>query len=288
MTTDSQANVTAWNTVLFEKWCRYKHLITVGMSPHSEQALRRYPHAEGSRVLDIGCGFGDTTMEIARRVGPKGQAVGVDCAENFVLASQRDAAAAGVENTRFFVADVQTDPLDGPYDAAFSRFGTMFFNFPGAALGNINRALKPGGELTMVVWRMREENDWLYLAEQTVREIVPVTRAEDSDQPTCGPGPFSMAGPDMMSAMMQSVGFENVRFERFDSDVCIGVDLDEAVQFALDVGPSGEIVRLAGEEGARLRPAVTEALRERFRDRVTDAGLHAGSSAWIINGRKPA
>ncbi len=288
MTTDSAANVTAWNTVLFEKWCRYKHLITVGMAPHGENALSRYPVPEGGRVLDIGCGFGDTTIEIARRVGPRGEAVGVDCAENFVTASRQVSAEAGIDNTKFLVADVQTDPLDGPYDAAFSRFGTMFFNFPGAALANINRALEPGGELTMVVWRMREENPWLYLAEQAVREIVPVTRAEDSDQPTCGPGPFSMAGPDMMSAMMQSAGFENVRFERFDTDVCIGVDLAEAVRFALDVGPSGEILRLAEAEGERLRPTVMAALEKCFADFVSDGGVFAGSSVWIINGRRPA
>jgi len=287
MATDSAANVEAWNTVLFEKWCRYKHLITMGMSRHGEAALDRHPAPPGGHVLDVGCGFGDTTLEIARRVGPAGRATGVDCAENFVEASRRAAREGAVANADFFAADVQTDPLQGPYDAVFSRFGTMFFNFPGAALRNLHRALVPGGELTMVVWRKRDENPWLYEAEQCAREIVPVVEAEASSQPTCGPGPFSMAGPDMVSAMMQGAGFERVSFERFDAPVWIGVDLDEAVRFALDVGPAGEIMRLAEEDGARLRPQVEQELRRRFETLERDGGIYAESSVWIVNGRRP-
>jgi ubiquinone/menaquinone biosynthesis C-methylase UbiE len=287
MATDTAANVEAWNTVLFEKWCRYKHLITTGMSVHGEAALARHPVPVGGRVLDVGCGFGDTTMELARRVGAEGVAVGVDCAENFVGASREDATAAGVTNTEYFAADVQIDELRGPYDAVFSRFGTMFFNFPGAALRNLCQSLKPGGELTMVVWRKRDENPWLFEAEQCARSIVPVVEAEESDQPTCGPGPFSMAGPDMISSMMQGVGFESVSFERFDSPVCIGLDRAEAVRFALDVGPAGEILRLAGEEGTRLRPVVEAELDGRFRSHERSDGVYIDSSVWIVNARRP-
>ena len=288
MATDTAANVQAWNTVLFDKWCRYKHLITVGMSVHGEAGLDRHPVSAGGHVLDVGCGFGDTTIEIARRVGPSGRATGVDCAENFVEASRREAAEAGVGNTDFFVGDVQTDPMRGPYDAIFSRFGTQFFNFPGAALRNLCKSLQPGGELTMVVWRKRDENPWLYEAEQCVREIVPVVEAEQSDQPTCGPGPFSMAGPDMVSSMMQGAGFERVSFERFDAPVCIGVDLDEAVRFALDIGPAGEIIRLAQADGERLRPQVDAALRRRFESMPRQGtAIYGDSSIWIVNGRRP-
>ena len=287
MATDVAANVQAWNTVLFEKWVRYKHLITVNMTRHGEAALDRHPVAAGAHVLDVGCGFGDTTIEIARRVGPSGKATGVDCAENFVVASQNEAAKEGVSNADFFTADVQTDPLHGPYDAVFSRFGTMFFNFPGAALRNLWKSLKPGGELTMVVWRKRDENPWLHEAELGVREIVPVVEAETSEQPTCGPGPFSMAGPDMVSSMVQGAGFERVSFERFDTPVCIGVDFDEAMRFALDVGPAGEIMRLAGAEAETLRPKVEAALRARFAPLERDGAYYAESSVWIVNARRP-
>src|SRR6185503_18441366 len=109
---------------------------------------------------------------------------------------------------------------------AFSRFGTMFFTLPGSAMRNIRRALKPGGELTMIVWRRREENPWLYDAELCVS------------------------------------GFDRIGFERFDADICIGRDLDEAVDFAMALGPAGEIMRLAGEEGEKRKPLVVASLRE--------------------------
>jgi ubiquinone/menaquinone biosynthesis C-methylase UbiE len=106
--------ITAWNTVLFDKFCRFKHLLTDGLSAHSEEALTRHAHREGTRVLDVSCGFGDTARRIAQCVGPRGEVVGVDCAGNFVTAAGDDARQASVDNVSFFSADVQTDDLRGP------------------------------------------------------------------------------------------------------------------------------------------------------------------------------
>ena len=210
--------IEAWNTVLFDKFCRFKHLLVEGLAGHSDEALARLPHRHGARVLDVGCGFGDSTVRIARNVGAEGNAVGVDCAGNFIDGATHDAAQAGADNATFFVADVQSDDLRGPYDSAFARFGTMFFSAPGAAMRNIRNALVPGGELTMIVWRRREDNPWLHDAERCVKAIVPVVSHEDTDQVHCGPGPFSMAGPDMVSDMLRVAGYEHITFERFDTD----------------------------------------------------------------------
>src|SRR3954471_1503472 len=117
MAQDNDVVVEAWNTVLFDKFVRFKHLLVEGLAPHSQEALVRHRHAAGARVLDIGCGFGDSTAEIARCVSPAGRAVGVDCARNFIAASEQDARKAGVSNAEFMVADVQKDDLGGPYDA---------------------------------------------------------------------------------------------------------------------------------------------------------------------------
>ena len=288
MPTENDIVIAAWNTVLFDKFCRFKHLLIDGLSAHSEAALDRHPQPSGARVLDVGCGFGDSTRRIAANVGPQGAAIGVDCADNFVAAATQEAHAAGVANASFFVADVQTDDLRGPYDFAFSRFGTMFFMAPGAALHNIRRALKPGGMLTMIVWRRREENPWLHDAELRVRELEPVVAHEDTDQVHCGPGPFSMAGPDMVSSMLRSAGFDRIAFERFDADICIGRDLDEAIEFAMSLGPAGEIIRLAGDEGATRKPDVINALGETLAPYVRTNGVWAPSSTWIITARNPA
>lgn len=285
---DNDVVVEAWNTVLFEKFSRFKHLIVAGLSGHSDELLSRRLFRAGNRVLDIGCGFGDSTLKIASEVGPTGQAVGVDCAENFIRAGEQEAKAAGIRNASFFTADVQMDDLHGPYDHAFARFGTRFFMLPGAAMRNIREALKPGAVFTQIVWRKREDNPWLHEAELRVRELVPVLSHEETDQVHCGPGPYSMSGPDMVSSMLRSASFEGITFERFDTDICIGQNLDEAVEFAMALGPAGEIIRLAGAEGERLKPQVALALRETLSGYAREDGVWAPSSTWFITARNPA
>jgi ubiquinone/menaquinone biosynthesis C-methylase UbiE len=279
--------VEAWNTVLFDKFVRFKHLLVAGLSGHSDELLSRGLYRPGEQVLDVGCGFGDSTMRIAGLVGPEGAAIGVDCAPNFVRASEAQAAAEGVRNARFFAADVQDDDLRGPHDHVFARFGTMFFMSPVAALRNIRRALKPGGSLTQIVWRRREDNPWVHEAELCVRGIVPVVAHEETDQVHCGPGPFSMAGPDTVSVMMKAAGFERIAFERFDTDICIGRSLEDAVEFAMALGPAGEIMRLAGAEGERLKPQVVAALSGTLARHVRADGVWAPSSTWFITARNP-
>lgn len=285
---DNAIVVEAWNTVLFDKFTRFKHLLIDGLAGHSNAVLDRRPYGEGMRVLDVGCGFGDSTLRIARAVGPRGEAVGVDCADNFIRAAEGEARAAGVGNARFLRADVQTDDLGGPYDHAFARFGTMFFNAPGAAMRNIRKALKPGGVFTQIVWRKREENPWLHEAELRVREIVPVVSHEDTKEVHCGPGPFSMSGPDLVSGMLKSAGYEGIAFERFDADICIGRNLDEAIEFAMALGPAGEIIRLAAEEGQKRKPQVVAALRETLARYERPDGVWGPSSTWFVTARNPA
>ena len=280
--------IEAWNTVLFEKFSRFKYLFIEGYASISEEVLKRHKFREGANVLDVGCGFGDCTIQIAKSLGTSGSATGVDCASNFIEESKKSATEEGLENASFFVADVEADDLNGPYDEIFARFGTMFFNLPGLAMKNIRQSLKPGGKFTQVVWRKREDNPWLHDAEVCVREIVPVISHDDTDAVHCGPGPFSMAGPDMVSDMLQSVGFERVQFERFDSDICIGRNVDEAIQFALEIGPAGEIIRLAEEEGERLRATVIEALKNVIGKHARkDGSIWAPSSAWFITAYNP-
>lgn len=289
MTVDESIITQAWNTVLYDKFVRFRHLLVAGLSQHSEIALARCAYPRGARVLDVGCGFGDTTLRIARSVGPGGEAVGMDCAVNFIASCEADARAEGVGNASFFAGDAQWDDLRGPYDFAFARFGTMFFEMPGAAMRNIRNALKPGGTFTQVVWRRREDNLWLHEAEKRVKDIVPVIAPEESNQVHCGPGPFSMSGPDMVSAMLRGAGYERITFERADCDICIGRDLDDAIEFAMALGPAGEVMRLAGADGERLKPQVVAALRETLAQfERADGGVWAPSSTWIISARNPA
>jgi SAM-dependent methyltransferase len=238
-------------------------------------------------VLDVGCGFGDTTQQIAALVGPSGEAAGVDAAPNFIEAATLEAQEAGVENARFFVADVQTDPLGGPYDMAFSRMGTMFFISPVAALRNVRESLVPGGRLCMVVWRRREDNHWLYRAQQIVEAIV--QKPEEYDDPTCGPGPFSMANADTVTDVLLHAGWEDLSLRRCDIDILAGNDLDEAIDLVMSIGPAGESLRLQGDRAAHLVPQVEAALREGLGDfQREDRTVWAMASTWIVTATAPS
>lgn len=287
MESDNRIIVEAWNTILYDKFCRFRHLLVEGLSQHSDTALQRCGYHDGDRVLDIGCGFGDSTVRIARSVAPRGAATGMDCAANFIRDAGSLARGEGAGNARFFVGDAQMDDLQGPYDHAFARFGTMFFEMPGAAMRNVREALRPGGTFMQIVWRRREENPWLHEAELCVKAIVPAVSREETEQVHCGPGPFSMSGPDMVSLMLRGAGFERITFERHDCDICIGRDLDDAIEFAMALGPAGELIRLAGAEGERLKPRVTVALKETLAPFVRSDGVWAPSSTWFITAINP-
>jgi SAM-dependent methyltransferase len=273
----------AWSGVLFDKYVRFRDVLIPGCSPFSDVALQRHGPTPGARVLDVGCGFGDVTSKIAAAVGPNGMASGVDVAARFVEAARSEAEQAGLKNTLFFCADVQTDNLGGPYDMVFSRFGTMFFASPGAAMRNLKAALKPGGLLCLLVWRKREDNPWVHVAEKVVREMVP--EQHDTDEPTCGPGPFSLASADVTSDILTSAGFRDISFERHDTPIRIGRDVDEAVEFALALGPAGEIVRLAGAAGERRKPEVVAALKKALASYQTRDGVVMPASVWLVTAR---
>jgi ubiquinone/menaquinone biosynthesis C-methylase UbiE len=278
---DNASTIEAWNTVLFDKFCRYAHLLIEGLGQHGSKLFEHFPPAPGARVLDVGCGFGDTTVQLAELLGDRGEAVGVDCAANFVAAADKRASRLGAPGVRFLRADVQVDDLGGPYDAAYSRFGTMFFDSPVAALRNIRRSLRPGGTLHMSVWRKRQDNPCFYVAQQVVEQFI---SQEDkaTDQVTCGPGPFSMAGPDMVSDQLLAAGFVEPSFLRFDAPMCMGRTVDEALGFARDLGPAGEAIRLASQKAGDRAGEIEAALRKAFEPLVRDDGVWATSSTWLI------
>ena len=276
--------IRAWDGPLYERFVRFRETLTTGLGVHGEAALQLHPLEPGQRVLDVGCGFGDTTQRIAGLVGPDGEVVGVDAAARFIEDAVREAGEAGVANARFLVADVQ-DTLLGEerFDVAFSRFGTMFFANPVAALRNIRRALVPDGKLVMVVWRRRTDNDWLYRAQTIVEGIV--ARPEEYEEPTCGPGPFSMADADTTSEVLLRAGFTDIALRRCDIPIVVGADVEEALELVMSLGPAGEILRLAGDRATHLHGRVEAALREGLAEFASDGALRAPASTWIVSAR---
>jgi SAM-dependent methyltransferase len=191
-----------------------------------------------------------------------------------------------IHPVRFELGDAQVHPLPAAhFDLVYSRFGVMFFESAVRALRNAHGALRPGGRLCLVVWRSLSDNPAWNLGKQVVRQFLPEPEALAA---TCGPGPFSMAHAETTRAMLGAAGFGDVeRFERIDADICVGRDLAEAVDYQLLVGPSGELVREAGELGQRRLLEIRRALHAALAPHVrADGGVYLPSSTWAIVARK--
>jgi SAM-dependent methyltransferase len=275
----------AWNGPLFDVWRDFQAVVVSNARAHGDAALADHRPEPGDRVLDIGCGLGDSTLELAELVGPAGHAHGVDVAERMISGARDEAERAGVQNVSFDVADVQTARFDETYDYAFARFGTMFFANPVVALRNVRRAMRPGGRLNMVVWRRKLDNDWLHRAETIVEQFL--ERPVEYDEPTCGPGPFSMANADTVTDIVKHAGFEDIQLKRQDLRIRMGDDLDHAVDVVMSIGPAGEVLRLWGDRVDEIRPKVRAALLEGMADMVGEDGVYADSSTWAVRAAAP-
>ncbi len=182
-------------------------------------------------------------------------------------------------------ADVQVGDLGTGFDYAFSRFGTMFFAAPVPALRNIRATLVPGGRLTMIVWRRKLDNDWLHRGELVVDKFL--DEPEDTDEPRCGPGPFSMANADTVAEQLGYAGFDEITFRRHDIAYRMGDDLDSAVALVMAIGPAGELIRLAGDQADKVRPEIESALSEAYAELESPDGVFADASVWIVGARVP-
>jgi len=281
----SEELVGFWNDILEPKFTRYRHVLIDGLSRHSETIFPKLPVTQGDNVLDVGCGFGDTAIQLARRVGPDGCVIGVDCVDGFLAFARKDAAAEGLDNVEFQLGDAQTAPFEPKFDFVFSRFGTMFFANPVVALRNIRGALKPGAPFTMIVWRTIEDNPWLKLPKDVTLGLLP---PPPPDGQSCGPGPFSMADAPTVRGQFKSAGFGgDIAFERIDAPIRVGETIADAIGLQLALGPAGEIYREAGEIAHQRHEALFEALTDALRPYASEDGVYLESSSWMITAYNP-
>jgi ubiquinone/menaquinone biosynthesis C-methylase UbiE len=280
---DNTEAIEAWDGPLFDRFVRFRDIVTMGLGSHGERALELHPPQPSDRVLDVGCGFGDTAHRIAELVGPAGAVLGVDASPRFIESAR---AAYGAQNVRFEVADVERTAFEEDFDLAFSRFGTMFFANPVNALRNVRKSLRPGGRLCTVVWRRKLDNDWMHRAEVVVADYL--TKPEEYDEPTCGPGPFSMANADTVSDIVLAAGYDRVELDRCDIPIQIGKDLDQAIDLVTALGPAGEVIRLLGERASDELPRVDAALRAGLQEFVQpDGSVVAPASTWVVSAVNP-
>ena len=274
-----------WSSILVPKFVRWRHILVGGLTLHSEKIFPSLQVNKGDRAIDAGCGFGDTAIELARLVGPTGSVLAVDCCDGFLEYGRRDASAAGLSNVTFLEADVQTYPFEPVHDFCFSRFGTQFFENPVAGLRNMRTSLKPGGIMTMVVWRGIKDNPWLGHAKDIVLRFLP---PPGENAQTCGPGPFSMADTGVVTKQLEIAGYRDIQFEQVDAQVFVGKDLDDAAAFQLAIGPAGEVYREAGKLAEQRYDEIASALKSELAKYQRSNGLMMESSSWKVTARNPS
>ncbi|MGH8426459.1 MAG: class I SAM-dependent methyltransferase [Gammaproteobacteria bacterium] len=274
-----------WNTILVPKFLRFQDILVQGLGKHSRVIFARDAVAKpGERVLDVGCGFGDTAIDLARQVGPAGCVVGIDCCRAFLDICRVDAEQAVLGNIEWVESDAETHEFDVPFDLWFSRFGTMFFSLPVAALRHLRTQLKPGGRMMMIVWHKRDLNLWAALPRDVVLRFLPEPESPD----TCGPGPFSMASEEIVTQQLHAAGYTDIAFMPVDAPIMVGRNLDDAIDFQLAIGPAGEIHREAGKLAERKSDEIRTALEQALAPYLTDEGVVLPSTSWCITARNPS
>jgi SAM-dependent methyltransferase len=240
--------------------------------------------AAGEVVLDVGCGCGATALELAERVGPAGRVLGLDLSGPMLERARSRARAAGAANLRFEQADAQTADLPaGAHDLVFSRFGVMFFADPPAAFANLRRALRPGGRVSFVCWQRLADNAWMLVPLGALARHV----ALPPPPPPGAPGPFGFADAERVRAILAAAGFADVACDDVRQPLALGGgELDDAVEFALELGPTSAVLREAGA-GPELRAKVAASMREALAPHVAGGRLSLASAAWRFHARNP-
>lgn len=228
----------------------------------------------GDRVLDIGCGTGQSTREAAS-AAVSGSALGVDVSAPMLERARQLSDAQGLANITFQQADAQVHPFPpANFDLCISRFGTMFFADPVAAFTNIGRALRPAARLVLLVWQERDRNEWATAISQTL--------AAASAKPG-GPDPFSLADPTVTEGILAVAGFADVSFTDVHEPVYYGSD--SAAAFDAVLGLWGLKDLLANLDAAAAEQVCTQ-LRTMLEAHHTDGGVYFDSRAWIVTARR--
>ncbi|MBI1198386.1 MAG: methyltransferase domain-containing protein [Phenylobacterium sp.] len=266
-----------WNEQAGPTWAQLQEPLDRQLAPLGGRAIEALAPKPGERILDIGCGAGAASLELARAVAPGGSVLGVDISHPLLEVARHRAEA--VEGATFLEADAQTYPFEpASFDGAFSRFGVMFFADPPAAFANIRRALKPGGRLAFVCWREPRLNPAMTLAMAAAQQIV-----EPPPPPEKGaPGPFAFADPDRVRAVLAGGGFEDVAVTPFEARIGPG-NLDVTMGLLMRVGPLGALLR----EHPDKRDLVLETVRAAIAPHDGPDGVKLDSATWIVTARAP-
>jgi SAM-dependent methyltransferase len=248
------------------------------LAPLGHRAQAALAPKPGERIADIGCGTGQTTLELAAAVGVTGKVLGFDISPGcLAIAKKRAAQTPQVE---FILGDAQAFAFPPKsFDGVFSRFGVMFFADPTTAFRNIRTALKPGGRLAFVCWRDPKEVELLTLPFNTVKHLLPEQPPPVPD----APGPFGLANAQRTKDILTDAGYSDIAITPYDEKVGSG-DVEVSLALALRVGVLGRLVR----ENPQFKDTVIEPVRAALAAHDTRDGVLLKAATWIVTARAPA
>ena len=269
--------VAYWNGAAGRKWTERQEIQDAVLAPITVQLFLAANLREGEKVIDIGCGCGDTTLAAAAAVGERGRALGIDISERMLARARERAIALGGE-TRFRLADASAEDFsEEAADILMSRFGVMFFADPAATFANLRRALRPGGRLAFVCWREPKQNPWLVMPFHAMKNRVPPQPERKPEDP----GPFAFANDSRLRGILEAAGFTDVAIEArsMQLDTAIGRGLEVAVRGALELGPVSRALDGQPEDVCAL--AETD-IRAALTPYLKGDSVELGASVWVV------
>ncbi|WP_310542368.1 class I SAM-dependent methyltransferase [Phenylobacterium sp.] len=271
------AQAAFWKQAGGQAWVDLQDLMDRLNQPICDAVVAEGFPGAGGAVLDIGCGAGATTLEMARRVGPQGRSLGVDVSAPLLEAARAAAKAQGIANAQFLEGDAQTFDLgEAAYDAAISRFGVMFFSDSNAAFANLRRALKPGAKLAFACWRSPADNPLAGAPVEAAAPFLPPMPQADPD----APGRWAFAKPERVQGILTRSGWRDI--EIVPLDVPTPIALPDLMTLSLRMGALGAVLQQADEPTqAKVRAAVAE----RLAASETDGMVAMSSACWLVTAR---
>lgn len=280
MSADNSEQIAEWNGALGERWAAMQQEIDRIVVPFGDAALQVAAPRPGERVIDVGCGCGGTSIEIARRVGRTGAVVGIDVSQPMLEVARARAASANLPYLSFQHGDASEAALPNDVDLLFSRFGVMFFNAPSQAFGHMRKALRPGARCVFVCWRAPRDNPWAMTPLSAARTAMEVTPPPADPS---APGPFAFADDQRVRAILAAAGFDAIGVQRRDVPLSLGATVRSAAEFAVNTGPVSRFVR---EMGVEHLPTITDAIERALAPLASaDGSVSLTGSTWIVSAK---
>lgn len=270
-----------WSGAGGDVWVDKQREMDIMLNPLGERVIQGLDLKEETKILDIGCGCGATTLEIAKIVN-QGEVIGVDISEPMLERATQTASDMALTNISYQVKDVQVDEMPNKYfDIAFSRFGVMFFEDPFEAFNNINHSLKDDGQLSFVCWQHASLNPWQSLSIQVIKEFLDLPAP-----PPKSPGPFAFEDKSYIEEILNASGFRDIEIKDNQEDIVMfsGKSIREACEDYLTINPV--VTEMLKNSPSELREEILEALIGKFSDYHKDDGLLFPSATWIVSARK--